>query len=193
MLTLNVNEIFYSLQGEGKRTGEPSIFIRLAGCNKDCFFCDTDHTDFKEMGLGELREAIQSYSPCKYIVWTGGEPALQLNDTIIDYFKQYGYKQAIESNGSLPLPKGLDYITISPKGYIHASIKKVNEIRVLYPYDFDKQSLLDVKVEWDNIYISPAFNSLKPNYTHINEAVKLCKENPQWALSIQMHKILNIA
>ena len=98
-MNLKVNEIFYSLQGEGGRQGEASIFIRLTGCNLACDFCDTDFEDGKEMSLNEILTIIQAY-PCRWIIWTGGEPTLQLTDKVLVFFRREGYLQAIESNGT---------------------------------------------------------------------------------------------
>ncbi|MDR2805554.1 MAG: 7-carboxy-7-deazaguanine synthase QueE, partial [Dysgonamonadaceae bacterium] len=93
-MNLNVNEIFYSLQGEGARQGEASIFIRLSGCNLKCSFCDTDYAESKEMNLGQILTILKQF-PCQWIVWTGGEPALQLTDEILLFFKKQGYLQAV--------------------------------------------------------------------------------------------------
>ena len=124
-----VKDIFYSIQGEGARSGEASIFIRLSGCNLNCPFCDTDYTGGVDMSLDEIYNAIKDYS-CDWIVWTGGEPTLQLTEDIIEYFKLNGFKQAIESNGTKPIPKGIDYIVASPKGYYKMKPKWVNELRI---------------------------------------------------------------
>ena len=114
-MNLNVNEMFYSLQGEGARQGEASIFIRLSGCNLKCDYCDTDYAEGKEMNLEQILIAIQSY-PCQWIIWTGGEPTLQLSDEVLLFFKQQGYRQAIESDGHRKLSGLLDYTVVSPKG-----------------------------------------------------------------------------
>lgn len=102
-MKLNVKEIFYSLQGEGGRTGEASIFIRLTKCNLSCDFCDTDFANGQDMEVGEILDAIKKY-PCKWIIWTGGEPTIQLNNEILKYFRDEGYKQAIETNGTKKFP-----------------------------------------------------------------------------------------
>ncbi|HBG79980.1 MAG TPA: radical SAM protein, partial [Porphyromonadaceae bacterium] len=98
-MSLIINEIFYSLQGEGGRTGEASVFIRLSKCNLACSFCDTDFKSGKSMALDEIYAEISSY-PCRWIIWTGGEPTLQLNEEIVAFFKDKGYRQAIETNGT---------------------------------------------------------------------------------------------
>lgn len=193
MQKLYINEIFYSLQGEGARQGSANIFIRLAGCNLKCSFCDTKFNDSKLYLLGELQNELQKYYPCKNIIWTGGEPTLQLTNEIVDYFKELGYYQSIETNGSNYIPSNIDYISISPKvNNIHSSISKVNEVRLLYPYFFNKWSTIDFNFIYDDLYISPAFNNLNVNYYLINECINIVKENPRWKLSIQIHKLLNI-
>lgn len=113
-MSLTVNEIFYSLQGEGGRTGEASIFIRLSKCNLACSFCDTDFEFGNRMTLDEILAEISQY-PCQWIIWTGGEPTLQLKDETVAFFTEKGYKQAIETNGTRRVPAGIDYITCSPK------------------------------------------------------------------------------
>jgi 7-carboxy-7-deazaguanine synthase len=130
-MNLNVNEIFYSLQGEGGRTGQASIFIRLAKCNLACSFCDTDFERGVKMSLEEVLKEIEQYN-CKWIIWTGGEPALQLNDKIVAFFKERGYLQAIETNGTKRIPSGIDYITCSPKQnfeIVRELIPEVDELR----------------------------------------------------------------
>ena len=97
---LNVNEIFYSLQGEGARTGEPSVFVRLAGCDLTCGFCDTEFESNKTLNLKELKLQILQHDPCKWIVFTGGEPVLQLHFEVLEYFKDSGYLIARASNGT---------------------------------------------------------------------------------------------
>ncbi|MDR1676607.1 MAG: 7-carboxy-7-deazaguanine synthase QueE, partial [Tannerella sp.] len=131
-MSLNVKEIFYSLQGEGGRQGEASIFIRLSGCNLQCDFCDTDFSKGAVMETAEVLACIRAF-PCRWIVWTGGEPALQLTDEILAFFRQAGYRQAIESNGHRPLSRWLDYTAVSPKGktdYAKRVNPRVSEIRL---------------------------------------------------------------
>ena len=130
-MNLNVNEIFYSLQGEGGRSGQPSIFIRLAKCNLTCSFCDTDFERGVKMTTDEVLREIEPYR-CKWIIWTGGEPTLQLNDAIVSLFKGKGYLQAIETNGTRRVPRGIDYITCSPKQHfekVRELIPEVDELR----------------------------------------------------------------
>ena len=131
-MSLIVNEIFYSLQGEGARVGEASIFIRLSKCNLACEFCDTEFESGKEMSIEAILKTIEQY-PSKWIIWTGGEPTLQLRDEHLKPFKEKGYMLAIETNGTRAVPSLIDYIACSPKvNYtaIKNKIPCVDEIRI---------------------------------------------------------------
>lgn len=192
-MNLEVNEIFYSLQGEGGRTGEASIFIRLTKCNLSCNFCDTDFALGVWMSAAEIVEKIKPY-PCKWIVWTGGEPTLQLTEEIIAYFKQKGYKQAIETNGTRHLPAGLDYIACSPKQNfekIKSIIPAVDELR----FPIKQGDLLpDISLlpQAKHYFISPIFcnNQIVPD--NVAYCVELIKQSPRWKLSLQIHKLIDI-
>jgi organic radical activating enzyme len=195
MQKLSVVEIFYSLQGEGARAGEPSIFIRLAGCNLSCKFCDTDYSfsNATKMSLQEILAEISEY-PCKWIVWTGGEPTLQLTKEAVNYFQGLGYRQAIETNGLEPVPYGLDYISISPKGkqYIRDRNKYCNEIRMPVTSVSFKLPKLDTLPMAQHYYLSPVFEGDKIQLNLLNHCINLCMENPVWKLSVQQHKIWNV-
>ncbi len=190
---MKVNEIFYSIQGEGGRAGEPSIFIRLSECDLACSYCDTEFESGKEMSIEEIHQSISQYS-CNWIVWTGGEPALQLHEEIVRYFKEKGYRQAIETNGNNKLPDGLDWITVSPKVAEHVLKKNfpdgVTELR--YTRHKGQPDVPRPSIKADYYFISPIFNGDKPDRENINHCIKLCLENPQWRLSLQMHKFLKV-
>ena len=190
---LKVNEIFYSIQGEGQRAGTANIFIRLAGCDLTCGFCDTEFESYKEMTREELLQALKEY-PCKNIIWTGGEPTLQLNYDTLYYFKQIGYYQAVETNGNNTPSTLFNYIVVSPKVAEHV-IKKnfefipVNELR----YARHKgQAIPKPFINADYKYISPIFSGNQLDKENIIHCINLIKENPEWRLSIQIHKLLNI-
>lgn len=192
-MSLVVNEIFYSLQGEGGRSGCPSIFIRLTQCNLACSFCDTDFFIGKEMSFEEIYDAIKDF-PCKWIIWTGGEPTIQLTDEILQLFRDKGYKQAIETNGTRRVPELIDYITCSPK-LSYASIKtripKVNEIRIPIKKG---DTLPDTSIfpEADNYFVSPIFDNDQINWENVTYCVEIVKQHPEWSLSLQMHKLIRI-
>jgi organic radical activating enzyme len=194
-MNLNVNEIFYSLQGEGGRQGEASVFIRLSGCNLRCDFCDTDFSRGENKPVEEIGSFIKLF-PCRWIVWTGGEPALQLTDEIVSFFKQEGFRQAIESNGHRRLSDLLDYTVVSPKGepaYARKINPKVNEVR-LPVKDGDRLPILESLPEAEHYFLSPIFtdNSLTTQ-ANINYCVEQIRQRPEWRLSLQIHKLIGIA
>ncbi len=192
-MNLSINEIFYSLQGEGGRTGEASIFIRLSRCNLACSFCDTDFEEGKSMTLPEILSEIEQY-PCRWIIWTGGEPTLQLNEETVTFFKQKGYKQAIETNGTRKVPAGIDYITCSPKRnfeQIKELIPEVDELR--FPVA-KGDSLPDISVlpKTNRYLLSPIFDEHRIVKENVAYCVELVLKNPRWALSLQTHKLIGI-
>ncbi|MDR1610209.1 MAG: 7-carboxy-7-deazaguanine synthase QueE [Candidatus Symbiothrix sp.] len=193
-MNLKVKEIFYSLQGEGGRQGEASIFIRLSGCNLKCDFCDTDFSGGETMELSHILSAIRKF-PCRWIIWTGGEPALQLTGEAIAFFKREGYLQAIESNGYFPLSGLLDYTVVSPKGkqdYAKTINPNVDEVRLPVKKGDaipDSGRLPEAK----HYFLSPVFTNdalvTKENIDYCVEQVMLM---PDWRLSLQIHKLINI-
>jgi len=192
-MKLIVNEIFYSLQGEGGRSGEASVFIRLTKCNLACSFCDTDFADGEEMSIDEILAVISKY-PAKWIVWTGGEPTIQLKDEYLAVFRDHGYKQAIETNGTRRVPSLIDYITCSPKqdfDTIRERIPIVSEIRMPIKVG-DPIPDISVFPEADNYFLSPIFDGDKINLQNVDYCVELIKQHPQWKLSLQIHKLIHI-
>ncbi|MDR1743765.1 MAG: 7-carboxy-7-deazaguanine synthase QueE [Dysgonamonadaceae bacterium] len=192
-MNLTVNEIFYSLQGEGGRTGQPSIFIRLAKCNLACAFCDTDFETGNDLSVAQILNEIGRFG-CKWIVWTGGEPTLQLNDAIVAFFKQNGYMQAIETNGTRRVPDGIDYIACSPKQHfdnLRALISRADELR--FPMR-KGDPLPDTAIlpDAERYFLSPIFDGGRAVPENIDYCVELVKNNPRWALSLQMHKLIGI-
>ncbi|MDR0798170.1 MAG: 7-carboxy-7-deazaguanine synthase QueE [Dysgonamonadaceae bacterium] len=191
---LNVKEIFYSLQGEGGRQGAASIFIRLTRCNLSCDFCDTDFEGGEPMSVQQIHARLQTF-PCQWIVWTGGEPTLQLTEEILQFFHDLGYRQAIESNGSRPLSKLLDYTVVSPKGDVAYARKinpQVDEIR-LPVQKHQAISEMESLPAAHHYFLSPVFSEdevvTQANIAHAVEQVKL---NPRWRLSLQIHKLIGI-
>jgi organic radical activating enzyme len=186
-IRLKINEIFYSIQGEGANAGMPAIFIRLSGCNLKCPYCDTDHNDYREYSIKELIEKIENFD-CRNIIWTGGEPTLQLTDEILEHFK--GYYHCIETNGTNKVPSLIDYVVCSPKikRKLMANFKDgVDELR--YPIkEGDKLPDISKVPHASHYYVSPV-DITKRN---INYCIKLIKKNPQWKISVQMHKLLKI-
>jgi organic radical activating enzyme len=193
-MNLNVKEIFYSLQGEGGRQGEASIFIRLTGCNLKCNFCDTDFAEGRDMNFGQIMAIIKQYS-CKWIVWTGGEPTLQLTDEILLFFKKQGYLQAIESNGHKKLSDLLDYTVVSPKGnpaYAGELNPEVDEVRIPVKKGMAIPSI-DLLPAAKQYFLSPVFTTgMHSTNANIAYCVKYIKLHPEWRLSVQMHKLIGI-
>ena len=194
-MKLKVKEIFYSLQGEGGRQGAASIFIRLSGCNLNCDFCDTDYSGGEEMSLEQILTAIQKF-PCKWIVWTGGEPTLQLSEFCLLFFKSAGYLQAVESNGSNRLFSLFDYTVISPKedtsDILQEKNMRVDEIRMPIRAG-ESIPLFESLPRAAYYFLSPIFTKnpaeTKANIDYCVEQIKL---HPEWRLSLQMHKLIGI-
>jgi 7-carboxy-7-deazaguanine synthase len=188
-----VNEIFYSLQGEGVRAGTPNFFLRLAKCNLACkvethgFDCDTEFESGRWMTLPEILEELRQLSEkCDWIVLTGGEPALQVDREMIDALHAAGYKLAIETNGSVELPAGIDWITVSPKVAEHAiRQRKAHEVKYVRGYG---QAVPRTEVEAEHFLISPAFDGEQLDPRTLDWCIRLCRENPPWRLSVQQHK-----
>lgn len=192
-MKLNVKEIFYSLQGEGGRSGEASVFIRLTRCNLSCSFCDTDFAHGDDMTLPEILDNIAQY-PCKWIIWTGGEPTLQLKDEHLCFFRDNGYKQAIETNGTRAVSPFIDYITCSPKqNYekVKTILPRVNEIRMAVASGDEIPDISTLPMA-DNYFLSPIFDGNVPNRENINYAVRYVLQNSRWKLGLQMHKLIGI-
>lgn len=182
MKKLKVNEIFYSLQGEGVYTGTPAVFVRLSGCNRCCAFCDTDFSAFEEMSEEEIVEAAAAY-PARHLVLTGGEPALQITAEFVGKLKAAGFFVQIETNGSLPVPENIDWVTCSPKAPSWA-IRRVDELKLVYQGQ-------DVEA------IARRFRAkvqcLQPcSCQNTAETIAYILQHPQWRLSLQTHKMLDI-
>lgn len=192
-----INEIFYSLQGEGVRAGTANLFLRFAGCNQTCrkethgFDCDTEFASGRRMTLAEILAEFRQIRPgCNWVILTGGEPALQVDRELIDALHAAGYKLAIETNGSIELPPGIDWITVSPKVAEHAIRQRfAHEVKYVRGYG---QGIPKTVVQAEHKLISPAFegNILDPRT--LEWCIRLVKENPNWRLSVQMHKNWNI-
>jgi 7-carboxy-7-deazaguanine synthase len=199
-MNLKVSEIFYSLQGEGARIGTPTVFIRLTGCKTKnaCFAagikCDTEFESGKEMSITDIELWLKlNAAKCKEITWTGGEPTDQLTEEIISYFKNLGFYQAIETSGLNPVPKGIDFICVSPKVAEHV-IKKnfpsgVDELRYVR---HKGQSIPQPSISARHYWISPHSDGFNINSENLKHCINLCIENGEWKLSLQNHKIWNI-
>lgn len=189
---MKVNEIFYSLQGEGHFAGTPAIFLRLSGCNLKCSFCDTKHENGQEMTFANIVNEISKY-PAKHIVITGGEPSLQLDSDFIDLLHQYGYFIQVETNGTHFLPDNVDWVTCSPK-YKSTVYKEVDELKVVFTGCNNNARLSKFSsIIAQEYYLQPCdVQDAKRNAEILNDCIDYIKNNPQWKLSLQTHKIINV-
>ena len=179
-----INEIFYSIQGEGYYTGVPAIFIRFSGCNLNCEFCDTDHSLGKIMSDEEILDIIRKF-PAKHVVLTGGEPSMQLDDRFLSLLKAQGFYLQIETNGTLTkgfdaVTRWCDWITCSPKKDCVRNQK--DELKVVYL----SQDMSVYK------QYSCKYKMLQPcSMQNTKEVIEFIKKNPEWRLSLQTHKYLH--
>lgn len=189
-----VNEIFYSLQGEGYYAGTPAVFIRFSGCNLACAFCDTKHNDGVKMTDQQIIDEVAKYN-CKLVVITGGEPSLQLDEEFVGKLHLYGKMVAVETNGTHALPRNVDYITCSPKFEYckNAEIKlsRIDELKVVWD-EKNNMSLYD-NIPATRYYLQPCDVQDPVRNKQITEsAVRFCLEHPEWRISLQTQKILNV-
>jgi len=198
---MKVNEIFYSLQGEGRNTGRASIFVRLSGCNLQCPFCDTQHQQGEQMDVKQIMARIVDLTPefhiLPLIVLTGGEPTLQDCTELIESLHNEGYEVAIETNGTRK-PAWLelvDFVTLSPKFEFtnHADIvlKRCDELKVVYNGRNDLHRYDGIRSKYN--YLQPCDTGDKAaNDAIIKESIAYCQRNPAWRLSLQTQKIVGI-
>jgi 7-carboxy-7-deazaguanine synthase len=210
-MTYSVKEIFYTLQGEGTHAGRPAVFCRFSGCNlwtgresdranAVCKFCDTDFVGVDgELGgkyadSAHLAQTVDSLWPIshtasKYVVLTGGEPLLQLDNALIASLHERGFEIAIETNGTLPVPPGVDWICVSPKVGSALCVRKGNELKAVIPQH--NQVLSDYEsLDFEHFYVQPMDGPDGERNTRL--AIEHCKKNPKWKLSLQTHKLLQI-
>ena len=188
-----INEIFYSLQGEGHFTGTPAVFIRFSGCNLKCSFCDTKHERYSEMTEDDIMREVSKY-PAEHVVITGGEPALQLTQTLVDRLHAAGKFIQIETNGTAELPEGcdVDWITCSPK-YRPVKLERIiDELKVVFRSSEQDMSQYDRYTA--SIYsLQPCdVADNKANARILNDAIDYCLAHPKWRLSLQTHKMINV-
>jgi len=210
-MTYSVKEIFYTLQGEGTHAGRPAVFCRFAGCNlwtgresdratAVCKFCDTDFVGTDGEGGGKFADAAAlaktidalwpaAHAERKFVVFTGGEPLLQLDAALIDATHAHGFTIAVETNGTLLPPSGIDWICVSPKMGAELVLKTGNELKVVIPQT--GQSLEQYEaLDFEHFYLQPMDGPDKEANTKF--AIETCKQRPLWKLSVQTHKLLQI-
>lgn len=197
--TLNVSEIFYSIQGEGGRAGSANVFVRLQGCKtKDACYaagirCDTEFESGRPMELAAIADWIDANAPeAKAIIWTGGEPAQQLTDVHVEYFKAHGFYQAIETSGLLSVPTGIDYVCVSPKVAEHVIAKNFKSVDELRYVRHAGQEIPQPSVTAKHYFLSPHFDGNRMNEANLQHCIDLVKRHPKWTLSIQLHKLLKV-
>lgn len=194
---MKINEIFYSIQGEGFHTGTPAVFIRFSGCNLKCPFCDTKHQDGEEMAVKQITDKVSQY-PAKMVVLTGGEPGLQITPQFVRELKMIGKYVAVETNGTIQLPINVDWVTCSPKsdfvrgGNVLLNVPYTyNELKVVYDGNNDVDQWLTVKAS--HYYLQPCDTGNKEkNEAIIQHTIAHCLGNPKWRISLQTQKILNV-
>ena len=204
-----VKEIFYTLQGEGAHAGRAAVFCRFAGCNlwsgreqdratADCQFCDTDFVGTDGEGGGKFATADALADACAkvagdagatFIVLTGGEPMLQVDDALIDALHARGFTIAIETNGTLPVPRAIDWICVSPKAGTDLQQRSGDELKLVFPQpDLDPETVTGLA--FTHRYLQPMDGpDAKAN---TDRAIAYCKAHPGWRLSVQTHKLLGI-
>ncbi len=219
-----INNIFYSLQGEGRNTGRAAAFVRFAGCNLRCPFCDTEFDSYREMTADEILQEIAQlssfYSPLSscFIVLTGGEPTLQVDEHFVDLLHQEGYEVAMESNGTRPAPHNLDWLTVSPKvvdrgrsmvdggsWMVDGEGKAPDEIKIVFEENTAEMlsspaSPLSSLLSPLSSLPSPPLLYLQPcdtgdsarNAFILQQCISYIKQHPQWRLSLQTHKLIGI-
>jgi len=210
-MTYAVKEIYYTLQGEGARTGRAAVFLRFAGCNlwtgleRDranavCKFCDTDFVGTDGIGGGKfataegLARAVEEKWPSAsmaqpYVVCTGGEPLLQIDEALIAALHTHHFEIGIETNGTLPPPPGLDWICVSPKAGADLKLTRGNELKLIYPQSGAPPERY-AGLLFDHFFLQPMDNPERDANTRA--ATEYCLAHPQWRLSLQTHKLIGI-
>lgn len=202
-----VNEIFFTLQGEGAHSGIPAVFVRFSGCNLRCPWCDTDFTNYTPMTAEQIVKEVRELYDMpnerhKMCVLTGGEPSLQVDKPLIDALHDAGFYICIETNGTRPLPQGIDWITCSPKEGTKIALKQVNEVKVVFTGTYDPQvwreqlkaehwllQPLRYTGEWLMENVDAWENDRNDN---LEDTVRYILTHPFWRLSIQLHKIVGL-
>lgn len=206
----SVKEIFYTLQGEGAQAGRPAVFCRFAGCNlwsgrevdrasAVCQFCDTDFVGTDGVLGAKYEDALALASVIaaqwpqgqanRYVVFTGGEPLLQLDEALIAAMHAQGFEVAIETNGTLPIPPGVDWICVSPKQGAVLVVHQGDEIKLVIPQTSQDLAAF-AAMKFRHFFLQPMDGPDKEKNTRL--AIATCKANPQWRLSVQTHKLLQM-
>ena len=192
-----INEIFYSLQGEGYHSGMPAVFVRFSGCNLRCTFCDTQHQHGRMMSLQEIVEEVNKYPIAPLMVLTGGEPSLFIDEAFVAELKQKtGKCVAIETNGTRLLPSNLDWVTFSPKSAFEGGdlepcvLTSCDELKVVY---LGRDLAQYGGIEAEHRFLQPCFceDEIQRN-ANMKACVEAVMQNKGWRLSLQVHRVLGI-
>lgn len=187
---LQVNEIFYSIEGEGLRVGSPTTFVRLSRCNLRCHFCDTEFDSFAEMDLDEICEEIDRH-PARWVCFTGGEPLGQNIEPLARRLQESGYRLHIETNGTVsPEPRLfelIDHWTVSPKRFaVVDGFRRITELKYVVGKSFREEIVQEELTDW--IYLQP--ESSEPRY--VQKALEILTRHPNWRLSCRIHRTLGL-
>lgn len=208
-MTYSVKEAYYTLQGEGAQTGRAAVFLRFAGCNlwsgleRDrgeavCRFCDTDFVGVDGPGGGkfgdekQLARHVRSLWPGggkPYVVCTGGEPLLQLDDALIAALHESGFEVGVETNGTIAAPDMLDWICVSPKSTAALKQRSGNELKLVYPQADCSPEQFE-GLDFAHFFLQPMDGPQRQSAT--DQAIAYCRRNPKWRLSLQTHKLIGI-
>lgn len=211
-MSYSVKELFYTLQGEGAQAGRAAVFLRFAGCNlwtgreadratAVCRFCDTDFVGIDGPGGGrfagplELADAVARMWPPgealdrRYVVCTGGEPLLQLDQPLVTALHDHGFRVAVETNGTLEPPAGIDWVCVSPKSTATVVVTRGDELKLVYPQD-DAMPERFEHLEFQHFFLQPMDGLLAKQNTQ--RAIAYVREHPRWRLGVQLHKVLGI-
>lgn len=205
-----VKEIFYTLQGEGANAGRPAVFCRFAGCNlwsgreedrskAQCRFCDTDFVGTNGIGGGrfaspdELAAAVAHLWPhdkgSRLVILTGGEPLLQVDAGLVDALHSQGFQIAVETNGTMIPPRGIDWICVSPKAGTEWVLREGQELKLVWPQPgFDLDRMLDL--QFAHYFLQPMDNEQRDE--NLAACIAQCMAMPPWRLSVQTHKVVGI-
>ena len=198
-----VNEIFYSLQGEGFWTGTPMVFVRLSGCNLRCPFCDTNHSEFRLMTVEDIVKQVTAVDPenCGHVCITGGEPLLQLGTDLIDALHRFYYSIHVETNGTKLVPRGVDWVTLSPKEdvrYIGPVAKVVldqaQEVKLVFDGTMPQERIerwAQFPAKWHFLQPCDTGDPAR-NSKILRDTVAYIKSHTTWRLSLQTHKLIGV-
>ena len=200
-MAYSVNEFFCSLQGEGFWTGTPAVFVRFSGCNLRCPFCDTAHQTFTPMSADDIigRCHSERSEESAIVILTGGEPGLQVDEALIEKLHGAGYRVHIETNGTVALPEGIDWVTLSPKedvpelkGDGKVVLERADEVKVIYAEGDDPARWAAFPATWHFLQPCDMASDVEATRRNIAATITYIKENPSWRLSLQTHKLLGI-